>query len=188
MTTWVVIASGPSLTKSDVEHCRNRAKVCVVNNCHEVAPWADILYAADRDWWDIHNPLDFGGEKWTICPDSAKKHKLNMIDSQNGEGICTKEGMIHYGGNSGFQACNLVYHRKPKRILLLGFDMQDTGGKRHWFGDHKWPLRNTNVWATHVKRMDAAAPFYKAGGVEVINCTRETALKAYRREIITDCL
>lgn len=188
MTTWVVIASGPSLTQEDVDYCRGKANVCVVNNCHELAPWADILYAADHDWWERHNPMDFKGEKWTVCPDAAKKYGLNIIDGQHANGISTNPNMIHYGGNSGFQACNLVFHRKPERMLLLGFDMQDTGGKKHWFGEHKWPLRNTNIWFTHVKRMDYAALDYKKAGVEVINCSRDTALKGYRRDVITNCL
>jgi hypothetical protein len=186
--TWVVIASGASLTPEDVNHCRDKAKVCVVNNNHELAPWADMLYAADLDWWDARNPEDFKGEKWTCNPDAAKKYGLNHINGENLPKVSTNPHLIHYGGNSGFQAINLVYHRAPERILLLGFDMQDTDGKKHWFGDHPWPLRNTNVWSKHIRCMEEAATEYKKLGVEVINCSRQTALKGFARGIITEVL
>lgn len=188
--TWVIIASGPSLTPEDVNYCRDKAKVCVVNDNWRLAPWADVLYAADRDWWEHKRPKkdEFQGEKWTVCPDSAKKYGLNLIDGQHAVGMSDNPEMIHYGGNSGYQACNLIFHRRPKRILLLGFDMQDTGGEKHWFGAHKFPLRNTGSWCSHVKRMDGAALDFKKAGIQVINCSRETALRGYKRGIITDCL
>jgi hypothetical protein len=48
----VCVASGHSLTKEDVEYCKGKAKVYIVNDGYKLAPWADLLYAAhtDRDW------------------------------------------------------------------------------------------------------------------------------------------
>lgn len=188
--TWAVIASGPSLTREDVDYCRGKANVCVVNDNWMLAPWADVLYAADNDWWQHKGPPPdkFSGEKWTVCPDAAKRYDLSLIEGQHEKGLSFDPNMVHYGGNSGFQACNLIFHRRPDRILLLGFDMQDSGGEKHWFGAHKFPLRNTNSWGTHVKRMDGAALDFKKGGVKVVNCSRETALRGYERATITDCL
>ena len=71
-TKWAIIASGPSLTKEDVDAVRG-LNVIVINTSYWLAPWADILYACDGHWWDWHYEntdwkakLDaFENKKWT---------------------------------------------------------------------------------------------------------------------------
>jgi hypothetical protein len=54
-STIVCIASGPSLTREDVDACRGAAGVVLaVNDTITYAPWADVLYACDRRWWQEH--------------------------------------------------------------------------------------------------------------------------------------
>ena len=52
--TVVCIASGPSLTRDDVEYCRGRAKVLVINTSILLAPWADAFHACDGRVWRWH--------------------------------------------------------------------------------------------------------------------------------------
>ena len=56
--TAVCIASGPSLTQADVDYVRGKARVIVVNNGYLLAPWADVLYAADARWWMLAQGRD----------------------------------------------------------------------------------------------------------------------------------
>lgn len=186
--TVVIIGSGPSLIKEDVEYCKGKARIAVLNDNHKIAPWADILYAADTGWWDFYEGVpEFAGAKWTQSKEAAERYGLNFVDGKWSPGISHAD-YIHYGYNSGFQCCNLVYIMGAKRILLLGFDMQKTNNKRHWFGNHPTPLHVSSDYLLWVKYMDRAARRYAKAGIEVINCSRETALQEYRRALITDCL
>ena len=93
--------------------------------------------------------------------------------------------LIHYNSNSGAQAINLAYLKGATRIILLGYNMQNTGGKSHWFGDHPKELTN-GQYHTYVERFTRLAADLAAEGVEVINCSRETALHQFKRATIDD--
>lgn len=89
--------------------------------------------------------------------------------------------MIHEGGNSGYQAINLAYHFGAARLVLLGFDMQRTGGKSHWFGDHPAGMNVPSPYDVWRGKFTALAADLALEGVEVLNCSRETALETFRR-------
>lgn len=185
--TVVIIASGASLSKEDVDYCKGKAKIAVVNDCYKLCPEADLLYAADGGWWNHHKGVpDFKGQKWTQDVSAATQYGLKWAEGRWASGV--GQDMLHYGWNSGFQCLNLVYLMGAKRILLLGFDMQKTGGKKHWFGNHPLPLNKESRYDLWREHMDKAARKFEKAGVEVINCTRETGLKEYKRGIITNCL
>jgi hypothetical protein len=180
----VVVASGPSLCQEDVDWCRGKARVIVVNDCWRMAPWADALYAADLKWWDYHGGVpEFAGEKWTCDKTAAAKYGLLHVVLVPGEGYSRDRAKIHrLGGNGGGQAANIALLRGAWPVLLLGFDMQPTGGKKHWFGDHPKPLDRAQNFVGWKQAMDAAALDC------ITNCSRETALTAYRRGRIQECL
>lgn len=185
--TVVCVASGPSLLKEDVEYCRGRAKIAVVNDNYKLID-ADLLYAADLQWWDYHNGVpEFTGQKWTQDEKAAKKYNLNHVAGKWQPGISHSSDFIHYGFNSGFQLVNLVYLMGARKIILLGFDMK-FNKKSHWFGDHPEPLNRPADYHKWAKIMDKAARRYEKAGVEVINCSRDTGLTEYKRALIHDCL
>ena len=65
MRTAVCIATGASLTKEDAEYCEGKAKVYAVKEAHRLAPFADVLYSGDYDWYEYHNGVpEFKGERW----------------------------------------------------------------------------------------------------------------------------
>lgn len=96
--------------------------------------------------------------------------------------------MIHWGGNSGYQAINLAYLWGARRVVLLGYDMQKTDGKSHWFGDHPKGLNGNSPYPTWIQKFDRLAADLKSEGVEVINATRETALRCFQRANLEDIL
>ncbi|WP_339521741.1 hypothetical protein [Pseudomonas sp. EA_35y_Pfl2_R111] len=82
-------------------------------------------------------------------------------------------------GNSGAGAVALAIARGAKRVLLLGYDMQYTGGRRHWHGDHPAKLGNAGAitdWPAQFEQLRKDHP-----SIEIINCTRETALTCFPR-------
>lgn len=183
--TVVCIASGPSLTKEDVEYVRGRAhRVMVVNREFEMAPWADVLYGADYRFWEAYwNEIDatFTGERWTMSQQAASRFKINCIGRCNAEGYSIIAGSINTGGNSGFQAVHLAAYWGASRIVLLGYDMQRTDGKEHHYGKHKNNLPNGRSFPFWVKRFAPLVRDLSRMGVEVLNCSRASALTCGKR-------
>jgi hypothetical protein len=98
----------------------------------------------------------------------------------NAAGISTNPDYIHAGGNSGYQALGLASLWGASRIILTGYDMQG-GPKLHAHPDHPAHLGNPNgetlnVW---VERFAVAARDLRQRGIEVVNCTRRTALRSF---------
>lgn len=174
--TVVCLASGPSLTESDVELVRRwreaaeDRRVIVTNNTFMLAPWADVLYAMDRAWWTTMQP-EFAGERLTAV-DNAPHARRSTSPK---------------GGNSGSGAILLAAHRGAARVILLGYDCQTgPGGIRHWHGEHKKPLGNAvSLPKFHGQFL---ADSRKIRGVEVINCSRATALDMYPRASLEEAL
>jgi len=93
-------------------------------------------------------------------------------------GLESRQSAIRTGRNGGYQAINLAVHLGAKRIILLGFDMKpDKKGRDHWFGEHpnKVPLN----YDLMVRLFDTLVEPLAARGVEVINCTPGSAIKAF---------
>lgn len=162
-----------------------------MNTTFRAAPWADALYACDLAWWDRHIDevrQSFAGESWTQTPEAARRHGLRFIEGRPGRGLSKERGVIHQGGNSGYQAIGLAVDQGAERIVLLGYDMQKTGGQSHWFGDHPQGLNKNSPYAMWVPKFDSLAADLRDEGVEVINATRETALRCFPRMPIEECL
>lgn len=185
--TIVIVAGGPSLTADQVNYCRGRARVLVINDGYLLAPWADALYACDFPWWSAHDGVaDFAGLKFTQDERPPKQWPdVHRIAGIHAPGLSLDPDLIHFGGNSGYQAINLAVHLGAKRIVLLGFDLRlGDDGKRHWFGDHRAGLNNPD--AGHMARwLDNFAtmiPDLERAGVEVINCTPGSALECFDKD------
>lgn len=174
------MAGGPSLTAEDVSYCRGRAAVVVVNDGYRLAPWADVLYAADEGWWEHHRGCpDFQGLKVTQDAGAARRWRLQYIESRRAQGFSLNPAYIHRGDNSGFQALNLAVLAGCSPIVLLGFDMQKTGGKRHWFGDHPGRLNQDSPYNLFAAAFNEAAQRHPE--LPIVNASRETALTCWPR-------
>lgn len=174
MRTFVCIASGPSLTAAQVDYVRGKAVVIAVNDNYRMAPWADHVYACDRSWWNNHAATvreTCSGRLWTKSKEAAEKYALNHV--------------LLPGNNSGFQAIHLANRLGAARIILIGYDMQHTGGKAHWFGNHPAGFRNADgveKWRNAFNRLNTEIP------APIINCTIDTALTCFPRRNLEDVL
>jgi hypothetical protein len=190
----IVAATGPSLTQEvaalcRAAHARGTHKLVAVNDAYRLLPCADMLYACDAKWWDVHKGCaGFAGEKWSSHDNegandklaAAEKWGLRLVAGMRANGFSTDPSRIHYGMLSGFQAVNLALLALDFRGtgLLAGFDMHTRKG-RHFFGDHPSPLDNTNkydVWVTKFEDAQKSLP----RSVEIVNCTPGSALGCFR--------
>ena len=147
----------------------------VVNTTFRSALWSDALFAIDAKWWERYLPeveRDFTGATYS-CNDFHGR-----------VGLVAKP--FRAFGNSGAGAVAMAAKAGASRVILLGYDCQFTDGKAHHHGDHPPGLGNAgslHKWPEQFKRLAASLE-----GVEVINCSRQTALRAFPRAALEDAL
>lgn len=150
-----------------------------------MAPWADILYAADTKWWEqnLEEALKFKGRKVTIAPRQGCSHFIHkdvfVMGNGGTHGFDPRCNFLRSGGNSGYQAVHLAAHLGARLILLFGFDMRPKDGRHHWFGYHAWREGHVGNYPLFVGRFNGLASELSKKGIEVINCTPGSALKCF---------
>lgn len=176
--TVVCAATGPSLTAEDLALVRDRARVIVVNDAYTVAPWADVLYAADARWWNWHQGANaFHGVKYSLSPE-ARVYGVTILRKGRTQGLSLDAGTLNTGLNSGYQAINLAVLYGAARIVLLGYDMLRGPGRReHFFGSH--PSGGPPNLARFLPQFQTLVTPLAQAGVEVVNCTRRTAIRCF---------
>jgi hypothetical protein len=187
--TVVLLGGGPSLTADDVEAVRGHARVIAINDAYRLAPWADVLYAADRKWIDWHEGVPwFHGPKYSIdSQDPTTRSDWRVLRNTGFVGLELEPTGLRAGFNSGFQAINLAVHLGAARMLLLGYDLSPApDGRTHWFGAH--PDRQPSPYAAMIDAFPSLVEPLKALGVSVINCSRRTVLQTFPRAPLADVL
>jgi len=195
--TVVCIASGPSLSDADVDFVGAvEVPTIVVNNAWHAAPWADVLYAADRDWWmwqaqagidDSQLPPTLYGMDVLALP---YRPTLRLLKLGAASGLCTSPDSLASGGHSGYQAINLAAHLIGfhGRIILLGYDMQPSAsGAHHFHADHP-NGRHVNYEAKLPHYVNLAAALQHHPALELVNASRETAITCLPRAPIEHLL
>lgn len=186
-----LVGSGPSVTAESVAALRGRMRVLVINTSYQLSPWADALYACDAKWWDWHKGVpDFTGLKIAYDDGAAKRYGLHRIDLIEGgnrdSSISLAPGLLGRGGNSGFQAFNLLLQFGARKIALLGIDFCG----RRWHGAHPngHQGQSERTLSTWRETFDAAAPMAATLGADVINLSEQSALRAYAKMSADDML
>lgn len=186
-----VIASGPSLADWQVEHVTERGAFCIATNTSfRKLLRPGLVYGCDASWWERYaaEVIAAGHEGWTQNAEAARRHGLRHIPAAKRPGLSRTPGVIHHGANSGFQAINLAYHMAPTLIVLLGLDMQHTGGRAHWHADHPDGMPNAGGIEHWQRNFIPLARDLAAEGVRVVNCSTETALTCFERANVREIL
>lgn len=176
--TVVCIASGPSLTEADCGAVQGSGLFTIaVNQSWRRAPFAHVVYAADLGWWQQYShEITVPAERWTCNASAAIEFGIHFL------------GAHTRAGNSGARAIELATAMGAAQVLLIGYDCTVARGT-HWHGDHP---RTTNpkstdceLWATQFATVAGIA---QGLGVDVINCSRDTALTCFARQSLADAL
>lgn len=185
----IILGTGPSAKQALLR--QGNYKLIAINDSWELAPWADVLYACDRDWWIRNNGVPrYNGLKVTASPSASKAYGLKQVNLVARARVYLEPpgrigcGIDGGGGHSGFQALNLAAQFGSRLVGLVGFDMTTNAGI-HW---HSRGL--DRGYTERVKRwrvaMDGAAEKISKLGIEVINLTPTSALKNYRKMAVED--
>lgn len=187
--TVVCLGTGPSLTAEDVATCRGRARRIAINDAYRLAPDADVLYGCDARWWGWHGGVPgFAGLKYALArKDTTFPADVQVLANTGESGLELDPSGLRTGRNSGYQAINLAVHLGATRILLLGYDMgQAPGQPSHFFGEH--PTNQALPFALFLNQFPSIVAPLEARGVEVINCSRQTALTCFPRRALAEML
>lgn len=189
-----IIASGTSAKKAPISLLKGRLPVVAIKENVELCPWADMVYGCDAPWWKNQIGLPkYKGIKVSYAATLTQSYPdIRMIDVRKDQDrfLFDKPGVIGSGGNSGFQALNIVLQCGANRVLLIGFDMHDRSGL-HWYGRNNGLGRNNpsednfRRWRT---AFIAASPELVKRGIEVINASPISDLKCFRRQSVEETL
>lgn len=172
--TAICIASGPSLQKPDCELAEASGHpIITVNSSWQMAPNCSVIYASDYAFWLKNSAkITSSAEHWTNNRKAEQDYKCHRFPGASGL-------------NSGLAAIQLAVWFGVSRILLLGYDCQPTGGQAHWHPPHKGNNPNEisfRIWAKQFRSTG------KTVREKVINCSRQTAITVFRRDVLEKVL
>lgn len=170
MTTWALLAPGPSASAEEAARVREaEIPLGVVGNAFELAPWAAFLAATDAAWWRRYPAA------------KSMPVRYSMVETPDVERVVIP-GFSSV--NSGTLALECAKRHGATRILLLGFDMRGT----HFFGAYANGLRNTDPTKRKM-HLQQYAQWQRANkAVEVVNCTPGSALNCFPARSLDACL
>lgn len=162
MTTWALLAPGPSATAEDAERARAAGiPLGAITSAFELAPWADFIAATDGGWWRKYpEAMRLPGSKYTM-------HNVRHVERVKVPG--------YVAVNSGVLALECAKRAGATRILLVGFDMHGS----HFFGPYRNGLSNTTETRRRMHLSQYTRWARNNRAVEVINCTEGSALTCF---------
>lgn len=189
-----IIASGPSAKKAGVERLEGRLPVLAIKQNVDLAPFAEAVYGCDYPWWrSVEGLPKFRGLKLAYEPRACDQYGCQRVEIPNKLGdklLFEKTGVVAAGGNSGFQALNLAAQFGATKILLVGIDLHGRCGA-HWYGRNVAPGMSNpsdDNYRRWLRAFEAAAPDLAARGIEVVNTSPLSDLKAYPQRTIDQAL
>lgn len=192
----IVMATGPSLTQAQVDACRDYP-VIAINNAYEYAPWAMMLYAADRKWWECYwnagalpggpGAKTFKGLK--VTTESVFDASIRRIESDGVRGFSPDPRFVRTGKNSAYQGAHIAVHLGGNPVLLLGCDCRrPEAGPTHFFGDHPRRIQSWSPYDSWIGYWRTLADALRPRAVEIINCTPGSAIDAFPRMTLKEAL
>jgi hypothetical protein len=187
MNDFLIIASGCSVTPDIIKYIeqhKHNLTTIAINNNYELAPWADVLYYCDRQFYNWHKKeiKTYEGIKATI----STAHADWKFRAGEETGLSFNPNVLNTGKNSGYQALNLACLMGASRVLLVGYDMKYTNGRKHWFGDH--PVKGEDIFQDMIDCFNTIQLDLERFGTSVINCNPDSALDCFRKAEIQEVL
>lgn len=177
----VIFASGESMSQEVADRVRQHIgfRTIVINDTVRLAPWADMLYSSDAEWWAYRREWAdaFQGLKVSCDPQVVQCSDVLKLKSTGDTGFDPDPANVRTGRNSGYVSVHIAAHAGCSPILLCGFDMRPG----HWHGTHCSPLREPQVslFPEWIANFETLAPELSARGIEVWNCTPSSKLTCF---------
>lgn len=197
-STVVIVAGGPSLTLRHVHrlalaHGERRIKAIAINDAVFPCWWADWLHACDPKWWGWH--AQHGLDKWpgirttNVQNALCVKWGVHLVKCEGQSGFSEDPGIVRSGKNGAYIAVQMAVHAGAKRILLVAVDMKPgKPGEMHWFGLHPDGDRHMPDFSGMRETWKTLVGPLRDRGVEVFNCSPDSALDCFPKANMEDVI
>ena len=161
--------------------------VIVCNKSFQKVPSAKICLFADQRWFlQYVNELKSFKGKLMACTTQYQKElfKFDMINHifsrGTGKGLCTNLNQNRLNGsNVGHMAINLAFLLGYKKIILIGFDMDDTAKKIHWHDEPPWGTNTAQYNKTFLPEMDTVPPYQELHDFKIYNLNPNSKVRCF---------
>lgn len=184
-----ILAGGRTLASEPIHKITGR--IIAIKHTVKRRPDADAYIWGGTKW-----PGDFAQELLDLYegPLAVKRdvehgvpdniHQVRRQRATNGMNALSLDPSLLGGHCTGGSAINLAFHLGCTEIVLVGYDLNGA----HWDPAHPFPQPPSTIHARHARSIDAMAPALQAHGVNVINTSRTSRLKAFRRRRLSDII
>lgn len=171
----VILGGGPSLRKDLVPALRGRARVIAVNNAYLLAPWADLLFFADRRWWEW-NKHDLGRYEGPlmVTRQRIEDPRVKRLGRERVEAL-SRNPCVVAGWCGGANAINVAYLYGANPIILMGFDMRPG----NWHDLHRLPHAPNQHRERFIPALERMAVELERENVTVLNTNPRSALRCF---------
>jgi len=187
-----IFGGGPSLNQLDVDMVKwSGIRRIAVNNAYWFDLEADLLCWGDIRWW-LDNKSDVKrhiGMKvtWIHSPEEPGIKFYELAKQKEPAPSISRHAGLIQGSNTGHGAINLAYLLGVKKILLLGFEMK-IGSKNNFHTRHTRHANAERYANVFIPEMARSAGELRSLGVEVINCTPDSALTCFPMRTLEEAL
>lgn len=191
--TVTLIGGGPSHALVDLGVMAGHRFIAINSSCRKMLPIAtrtDALYFSDNSWNENRPELAAGWPGPVITSNRNAKARLGdavlRIDVTS---LVTRLRAFpdHVYASSGHGAACLAAVMGARRLLLVGFEGQLVDGRSHGHDDyiqHDLPAYAERF----IPAWEHLAGIFRENGVEVINCTPKSAIRAFPFAELKDVL
>lgn len=211
--TAIIAGTGPSLTPESIKLCndaraKGKVRIFAANRAHELFD-CDVMHACNSAfyllWWHLLENKEF--EKWTTDSSTQTIPAVDLnhlpvvyIKTKQEPGLsCDPSYICHHHG-TGPMLVNIAYLYGCTKLILIGWDMRYPGKvddrnynkPRRYLGEDKltllgWPKTGPDgERPVLIKEMETIKP--EEYGIEIINCTPNSALKCFEMRPLSECL
>jgi hypothetical protein len=169
--------------------------VIAVNMSYQLGNWIDVLFFGDDGFWKTQKEgiLKFQGLRVSFESEKIRDDRVKLVsrNPRKKQGITfSPKGLLSWNFNSGAAAINLAIQFGAKRIILLGFDMYlDASNNQHWHKVYTSPLHVVKEsMKKHLQGFPVIAKDIEGTGIEIINCSPNSAIQCFRKANIWEVL
>ena len=177
--TVFILGGGPGLLGVSVPSIPG--PVLAINNAWELAPHADLLYFADRRWyeWNRDALSWFRGAymvtRSNIPPRDGGPRRKDVVKIDRCHQPLSHDPSKIAGWCSGSNSLNIAYLAGAKEVVLLGFNM--TPG--NWHNKHRVPQKTSHLVDRFIPSMYDMAKELSRTNMKVYNATPGSALECF---------
>jgi len=178
--TVYIIGGGPSLKDFDWNKLLGK-KVIAINKAFYHHQHSQVMYWTDSRFYTWYkDDIDkFKGLKYTLRK-GYYNNDVRLLKRGVKYGIELSKDTLAHGNNSGYAAINLAYHLGAKKIVLLGYDMGNVGGKSHFHeGYPSRPVSDEIYQKQFMPGFGAIYEALKGKGIQVYNACPTSNLKVF---------